>query len=279
MDKNIHNLYCMNDVQAFIKYKNYNFVYNKFDLIKKQDITCNIVGVYPNEYTFPIIIKPIINLFGMSRDVKLCKNIDDYALFLKNTPHPSSFWMPYYDTNEHFTCDILMCAGKVVYSNSFRCVSTKQVGIFKKHIYINDYIIDKKLICFLENYIVNYTGCLNIEIIDNVVIEIHLRFNGDNYIYKENPQILDYLNSLLHEEILSIKEYDNIQTYKLGLKYYYYLPIFIENMDNYKDEKNKIDIFIHKAQTKNSNIKVYYDNIEGVHQQEKKRYCMLTVTM
>lgn len=279
MDKNIHNLYCMNDVQVFIKYKNYNFVYNKFDLIKKQDITCNIVGVYPNEYTFPIIIKPIINLFGMSRDVKLCKNIDDYALFLKNTPHPSSFWMPYYDTNEHFTCDILMCAGKVVYSNTFRCVSTKEIGIFKKHIYINDYIIDKKLICFLENYIVNYTGCLNIEIMDNVVIEIHLRFNGDNYIYKENPQILDYLNSLLHEEILSIKEYDNIQTYKLSLKQYYYLPIFIENMDNYKDEKNKIDTFIHKAQTKNSNIKVYYDNIQGLHQQAKKRYCMLTVTL
>lgn len=279
MDKHIHNLYCINDVQAFIKYQNYNFVYNKFDLIKKQNITCNIVGVYPNEYTFPIIIKPIINLFGMSRDVQLCKNNDDYALFLKNTPHPSSFWMPYYDTIDHFTCDILMCAGKVVYSNTFRCISTKQVGIFKKHIYINDYIIDKKLICFLENYIVNYTGCLNIEIMDNVVIEIHLRFNGDNYIYKENPQILDYLNSLLHEEILSIKEYDNIHTYKLSLKQYYYLPIFIENMDNYKDEKNKIDTFIHKAQTKNSNIKVYYDNIQGLHQQAKKRYCMLTVTL
>lgn len=279
MDKNIHNLYCINDIQAFIKYQNYNFVYNKFDLIKKQNITCNIVGVYPNEYTFPIIIKPIINLFGMSRDVKFCKNIEDYAFFLKNTPHPSSFWMPYYDTNEHFTCDILMCAGKVVYSNTFRCVSTKQVGIFKKHIYMNDYLIDKQVIYFLENYIVNYTGCLNIEIMDNVVIELHLRFNGDNYIYKENPQILDYLNSLLHDERLSIKEYDNIHTYKLSLKQYYYLPIFIENMDNYKDEKNKIDIFVHKAQTKNSNIKVYYDNIEGVHQQEKKRYCMLTVTM
>lgn len=286
MNKNTHiqKLYCLNDIQAFIKYPRYNYVYNKFDLIRKQNIYCNIVGIYPDDSQYPIIIKPIINLFGMSRDVKLIRNEDEYTLFLTKTPHPSSFWMPYYNTSQHFTCDILMKNGKVLFSNTFQCVSTEDVGIFKKHIYKSDYLLDNNIIHFLENYLLNYTGCVNIEIIDSIIIEIHLRFNGDNYIYKEHPILFNYLNSILNKKYLNLdnSKYKTLQKTSasiIDVKQYYYIPFFIENIDNYIDERENIEKQIMECKNKNADsiINVYYDNIDGLHQQEKKRYCMITI--
>jgi hypothetical protein len=288
MNKNnykIQNLYCLNDIQAFIKHPKYNYVYNKFDLIKKQNIYSNIVGIYPDESQYPIVIKPIINLFGMSRQVKFIENEDEYTEFLKKTPHPSSFWMPYYNTHNHYTIDIVMKEGKIVYSNTFQCISTKEVGIFEKHIYRNTYLLEQHIIHFLENYLPNYTGCLNIELIGSVIIEIHLRFNGDNYIYKENPFLFNHLNSILNKKYSNISDIDDypalqkIHASITGIKQYCYIPFFIENMDNYLDEKEYIETQINEFKLKNigANIHIYYDNIDGLHQQEKKRYCMVTI--
>lgn len=274
MNKNIHKIYCLNDIQAFIKYKDYNYVYNKFNLTKKQNISCNIAGIYPNETQYPIVMKPIINLFGMSRNVQIIENEDEYTKFLENTPHPSSFWMPYYEANNHFTIDILFKKGEIIYSNTFQSSSTKEIGIFNKHEYIQDYVLNKNISHFLEEYLGDYTGCVNIEVMDEIIIEIHLRFNGDNFIYKENPIILDYLDDILNNDVYKIEKPKQIEC-----NYYCYIPFFIDDIKNYSYEKECIEKEINQFKIKNSesSINVYYDNIEGLHQQEKKRYCMITL--
>lgn len=272
MNKNIYEirkLYCLNDVQAFIKHEDYNYVYDKFNLTKKQNIPCNIVGIYPNETQYPIVIKPIINLFGMSRNVQIIENEDEYTYFLENTPHPSSFWMPYYEANNHFTIDILFKNGKIIYSNAFHSFSTKEIGIFSKHEYIHDYVLNENITIFLEKYLGDYTGCVNIEVMDNTIIEIHLRFNGDNFIYKENPIILDYLDDILNNDVYKIEKPKQME--------YCYIPFFIDDNNYYTYEKESIEKKIKLLKIKNSesDINVYYDNIYGLHQQEKKRYCIV----
>lgn len=279
----IHKLYCLNDIQCFIKFKEYNYVYDKLKLIKAQNIYSNVIGIYPSTEAYPIIIKPIINLFGMSRGIKVIRNEDEYENYLMTVPNPSSFWMPFYDTNkrEHYTIDVVMKNGKIFFSNTFQCISSKETGIFQKHIYLKDYLLNYETISFLEKYLNDYTGCLNIEIIDSFIIEIHLRFNGDNYIYRENPYIFDNINYLLNNKNFHKYNinYYNIQKFLIIEKEdYVYLPFFIENINNYQYEKDEIERKIQNIIKKNTNkTHVYYDNIDAIHQQEKKRYCVVTI--
>lgn len=293
----IYKSYCLNDVQAYIKFSKYNYVYDKFKLMKHQNMPCNILGIYPDPSIYPIIVKPIINLFGMSRGIKVLHNDNEYETYLMSSPNPSSFWMPFYETNstlnceykdtnikKHYTIDIVMKEGKIFYSNTFECITSDEVGIFKKHIYIPEYIVKEKHIHFLEQYMKDYTGCLNIEIIHDIIIEIHLRLNGDNYIYKENPDILYMIESILHstDSTMYPIKYNIIQSKLVKRKKeYFYLPFFIENNDTIEKEKQCIDTYIQNLiQTlKKYRIHIYYDTIYGTHQQHKKRYCVITLDL
>ena len=72
-----------NDTIAWLKYPDYQFVYNKLWIAQSQDLPCGPMNVYPDKY--PIIFKPIINLIGMSRGFKIINNIEEYNLNLKDT--------------------------------------------------------------------------------------------------------------------------------------------------------------------------------------------------
>ena len=69
-----------NDVEAYARNPEFSWVYDKLNLIKDQGIACAPVGVNPTNY--PVCIKPIVNLFGLSRDAHYIENIDDYEDFV-----------------------------------------------------------------------------------------------------------------------------------------------------------------------------------------------------
>ena len=76
----LNNIIC-NDIQVWKKYPEYHHIYNKLWIAESQNLPCGPMGIYPKEY--PIIFKPIINLYGMSRGFKiLIKNEDDYEEYL-----------------------------------------------------------------------------------------------------------------------------------------------------------------------------------------------------
>ena len=60
-----------NDLDSWLFNNKYREVYNKLWLSYTQDIDCAPMGIYPNKY--PVIIKPIINLYGMSRGFRIIK--------------------------------------------------------------------------------------------------------------------------------------------------------------------------------------------------------------
>ena len=68
----------MNDLDAWISNKRYNWVYNRLKIAEYQNIKCAPMSIEPAEDDFPIIIKPIINLYGMGLNIKKIKNIDEF---------------------------------------------------------------------------------------------------------------------------------------------------------------------------------------------------------
>ena len=80
-----------NDLEAWILFPKYNFIYNKLFLFQYQNIDCDPMPIFPNEY--PIVIKPIINLMGMGLNAIKINNDIEFKQHLTN----NHFWCKYID--------------------------------------------------------------------------------------------------------------------------------------------------------------------------------------
>lgn len=195
----------VNDFQAYQRHYNYNDVYNKLLLSQLQGLDCAPVGIVPTEY--PVIIKPIINLYGMSNGYQKINSREEYD---KNENF-GMFWQKYLDGTQ-YNIDIVMKDGKIIQYFSLESEPDSE-GRFKYHKYI-DYILDSKVINFIEDTLACYSGFVNIEVINNYIIEMHLRLNGDTFLYsKENID-------------------DMVQFKKTIIKKYNFFPVFAKD---YKD--------------------------------------------
>lgn len=202
-----------NDIDAYLKNKRYRHIYNKLWLAESQDLPASPIGIYPNCY--PIIIKPIINLFGMSRGITIINNEEDYTNFNKD----GFFWEKYL-TGKHITLDIILKEGNVLFVGGFKSYKDKN-GSFKYHESVKvNFKLPIEINYWMTKHLNRYTGCLNLEIIQdtykyNYIIEAHLRLNGDFQLYDEN----------FVKQIANINNINNIN-YKYDKKYL--IPIFIE---------------------------------------------------
>ena len=75
--------------------------------------------------------------------------------------------------------------------------------MFKYHYYKKDYVLPDKIITLIQKLLYDYTGFINVEIINNYIIEIHLRLNGDLFLYSEK-NIDDMINGKLITEIILV---------------------------------------------------------------------------
>ena len=195
-----------NDLDSWLFNNKYREVYNKLWLSYTQDIDCAPMGIYPNKY--PVIIKPIINLYGMSRGFRIIKNEEEYDREIKD----GYFWQPYFK-GKHYCIDIIYGNKKIYY---FTCLESfsKNEGIFDYHIYRKDYVISEKIKKWLYKNLKDYRGCLNIEVINGKIIECHLRLNGDFHLYDskfatalkefEKTKNWEYKNSITNRVIVPI---------------------------------------------------------------------------
>ena len=122
---------------------------------------------------YPVILKPIINLYGMGLNTKLLKNVQDFD----NNWQSNNFWMKFL-RGKHLSWDLVILNGNIQFHTCF--IGFKDKNIIGKFDYWES--INKKLPKIIKKFIKekldNYTGCLNIETINNNMIEVHLRM-GD----------------------------------------------------------------------------------------------------
>jgi hypothetical protein len=227
--------------------KNNRKIYNKLWLIEKQNIDCGPIGTSPKNY--PIIIKPIINLYGMSRGFK---KIDSTKEYYENQLD-GFFWMPYYN-GKQYTIDLILDNGQIIGIYALESIPNIN-GTFKYHVYRPNYILSKNKKDFIENNFKDYSGPMNIEIIDDVIIEGHLRFNGDLYLYD-----LDFLKTV--SLLIERKEYDKSKL-SINIDQLYLFPYFVFNNFDIKilDKKQIEDILL-----MNGIDNIRWDNIKSDYQ-------------
>jgi hypothetical protein len=248
-----------NDIEAYTRNPDFNWIYDKLSLIKEQGIACAPVGVNPTNY--PVCIRPVINLYGMSRDTNYIENIDDYDDYLTDMRPSGQFWMPYLKENQ-YTIDLLFSKGKIVFMDVFRCVASEQVfGLSDNNIHINDYALPRNIIDFLERKMRKYTGPLNIEVIKDVIIECHLRWNTNNFMWRRRTEFIKMLPIWL----------DKRRNIPLITDDIVYIPCFVDM------EADIESCQVTMRQYGINRFKVYMDDIDGDHEQDYIRIGVFVV--
>jgi len=243
---NLSECIITDDFTAWEKFKDYRKFYNKLDLALLQNIKAGPMGTYPDKY--PIIFKPIINLFGMSRGFKIIKSEKEYNKNIKD----GLFWMNYYD-GKQINLDLIILDGKIKTYSAMYSKSNND-GTFDYHEYLTDYKLKNNIKKFVKNNFDNYTGCLNFEIIDDNIIEMHLRLNGDFYAFDET-----FVHNL--DKLYSLKQWN----YKYIPKKKYLFPIFIKkSYDVTKIDFSKIKKILKKLNANSLRI----DDIFSLHQKK-----------
>ena len=239
----------LDDIQAYIRYPNYNHIYDKLWLSKSQGMPSGPIGIYPRSY--PIIFKPIVNLYGMSRGFKRIDSIDDYELYAKD----GFFWQPFFK-GDHITIDIVLNDRNVLFYSALKSIADID-GSFKVHYTLKNWTIPKWLSDWIDTHMVGYSGCMNIEIIGNVIIEAHLRLNGDFQLYA-----LDFckqLSALYESNFISAKPI----RYQVPMIYLF--PLFIKRSSIlvFKKQKTSIKRILSKSET----VRTYFfDTIDSLNQ-------------
>ena len=217
----------LDDSMAYKMYPKHRQVYNKLLIAEFQNLDCGPYPIEPKKY--PIVSKPIINLFGMGLNSKKIKNKNE---FLKEHI-TSNFWLEYL-SGKHLSWDLILRNGKILYHTCF-FGKKKKFGSFIYWEQINEEIINN-IKNITDNFLSDFTGCVNFETIGGKVIEVHLRM-GDidltdidiiklvilNYIEPDNDVIkrqLKIINSKKINYVKLVPIWDKI-TENLEERYYF----------------------------------------------------------
>jgi hypothetical protein len=252
-DNKNDNIIPLNDIDSYLRYPNENIVYNKYYLSKIQNLTSAPIPIYPSKY--PVIVKPIYNLYGMSKGFKIIKNEKE---FKENLDLLGYFWQKYLDGNQ-INVDMIVKNGEIL--DYFVLESKPSInGSFDYHKYIKNYKLSNKIINVIKKLLYNYKGVCNVEIINNKIIEMHLRLNGDYFIYNDDFE-RELLNFLLTGELK--KNYI--------INDYTFFPVFSKNKLNNKKEMIKI-------LEQNKVIHYEFDDYDGDYQRNDLRRVLFFVS-
>lgn len=202
------------DIDAFQIYHSNNWIYNKYTISSIQNINCNITPISPSFY--PIILKPIYNLSGMSKDVYKITCKEQYDLYDSH----QGFWSPCFE-GTHRSIDCVIVNNKLVWTCCF--IGHKLHGVIGAFDYweLNWDHISKELLGRIElisSKLDNYTGILNVEAIGDNIIECHLRPGDILYL---NNNIITQIINLYTNGIWDLQDYKQQQLYLVPIWYQY----------------------------------------------------------
>ena len=237
------------DDSAWLYYKNENWIYNKLNIALSQNIDCGPIGVTPTKY--PIVIKPIYNMFGGGIDARKINNSKE----LETYRHPGCLWMKWIE-GIHLSHDIIVLEGNPIWSITFKGYPIGK-GMFD---YWEVTTPPESIILYIYNWIKkhlkNYTGCICLETIGQeptTIIEVHLRM-GD----------IDRLgNYSLISNIISLYQ-DKVWKFKEEINEFYLFAIWGENKVQYTITEDIVDNICNNLTSYQiDDPKLYYQNPIG----------------
>ena len=265
---NIDDYYPKNDEDAWLMYPKLNFVYNKMFICEFQNLAYAPMPILPDKY--PVIIKPIINLLGMGINSIKVNNDEEFMKYYNN----NHFWCEFLE-GEHYSWDLVITKGKIQYICCFNgCVDDNKFGTFKYWSLLKKFKLPQIVNKFINKNLKNFTGCVNIETINNNMIECHLRMGDIDQLPKDYLRIilLNYLGKIenVKEEIEKLQNIDNLFLFPVWqtIKSYHNL----ENIYQYLKRVWENELI------KDDNIIMYYfDEVKHAYPNKFKRWFLFSI--
>lgn len=158
------------DGDAWRWFPEYKWVYNKLAVAESQDLECAPHGIDPE--SFPVFSKPIYNMRGMGAGSGVMRTLKEY----KYRQRPGHFWMQMLD-GEHVSTDVAVVGGEVQWQRH-SVGAPLEGGMFDYWAVVaaSKPTVEQYLANWVKKHMPDYTGMLNFETIDAVIIEVHMRF-------------------------------------------------------------------------------------------------------
>ena len=177
------------DYQAFKKYTEHNFVYDKLWIAKSQDLACGRMENVDIEsrINYPIFIKP--RWGHKTSSSRNCFKIESFNELEKYRSKSDMIWSEYIDGTERMT-DFILIQGRVVYEITYK-YSKDQHGYIDEWKYISQKNTCPKMVYdWVEKHMRGYTGALNVQYRGYRIIEVGLRLaRGGSYIQSTQNKI------------------------------------------------------------------------------------------
>jgi hypothetical protein len=227
------------DGQAFKKYYEHNYVYDKLWIAQSQGLVCGKLDKNINPSTFkniefPIFIKP--RWGHKSATSKNCFKINTYEDLNEYIDLEEMMWCEYLDDREGMT-DFFVQNGNIVHQITY-VYSEKQMGsVADEWKYIDGTSKpDPVFIDWVNRHMNGYSGVCNVQYRGDKIIEVSLRLaRGGAYIYSTNNiNLINNINNLVDNNRwnnhldLSFKPFYSFKCYTNCLFIYVY-PQFVMN--------------------------------------------------
>jgi hypothetical protein len=167
----------MNDIQAWKINNRYKWIYFKHKFCELQKLKWWPCPIEPD--IWPVIIRPVINLTGMSAKVTIAKNLKEYQ---EQCQH-GFFATPILE-GDHLSFDLEIEEGKIISQTTFIGVKDENhIGCFKYWELIEHNNTNPEVFRYINKLVKKmrkYSGPLNVECIGEHIIEAHLRYGDKN---------------------------------------------------------------------------------------------------
>lgn len=189
------------DSEAFEKYYDHNFVYDKLWIAESQGIRCgkmeNLIK-YPQKYLeYPIFIKP--RWGHKSASSKHCYKINSYDELKTHSHLEEMIWTEFIDDREEMT-DFLVYNGRIVFYLTYKYSKTQNGVVADEWKYVSaENKPPSNIVDWVTTNMKKYSGVCNAQYRGNKIIEISLRLSrGGAYIYSTNlPGLIENINNLV----------------------------------------------------------------------------------
>ena len=187
------------DNQAFYKYKEHNFVYDKLWVIKSQGLLGgDLKDLTPNDnIALPIFAKP--RWGHETASSKNCFKINSWDEIEQYKHIPDMMWSEFIDAKEQMT-DYILLNGQIVHQITY-VYSETQNGFIDDWKYISpDSKPIPKITDWVNRHMNGFTGACNVQYRDDKIIEVGLRLaRGGAYILStKNKYLIQNINNVVN---------------------------------------------------------------------------------
>lgn len=172
------------DKDAWPMFPNYQEVYNKLKVSQFSGLNCSLVGSSQRPKKYPVIARPIYNLYGMGMGAEKITLPSEFDRF-----NSSGYFWSEFLSGGHFSWDIALVAGEIKWQQTWvgQRHSSNQPGMIK-HWATREAspYTERKVANWVEAKLAGFTGMINLETIGGHVIECHLRVGDALYMCNAN---------------------------------------------------------------------------------------------